>query len=251
MTNLYWQQKSAKGRFNFVLGQVDATDYLDVYGLINPQTAFQNLSFSTNPSIASPNQGLGGAVGIAPSDKTYIVAGFSDANGDPTDPFTTIDEGEYFKHIEFGLVSGPDRRYFDNIHITYWEVDQRVAAGVPPGSGWAFTAAKFINDRYMPFLRIGDSDGGGGALMEQNVSVGLGIHWETRNLFGIGLSWGQPSAMSFGPGLEEQVTFETFYRFQLSQIFAVTADLQGIFDPAQNPTEDQIWIFGIRARLTL
>ena len=51
LTNLYWQQKSANGRFNFVLGQVDATDYLDVYGLINPQTAFQNLSFSTNQFV--------------------------------------------------------------------------------------------------------------------------------------------------------------------------------------------------------
>ncbi|MGI9401795.1 MAG: hypothetical protein ACR2O0_11110, partial [Rhizobiaceae bacterium] len=63
LTNLYWQQRLADDRISIVLGQVDVTDYVDVYGLINPVTSFSNLSFLTSPSMAVPNQGLGATVG--------------------------------------------------------------------------------------------------------------------------------------------------------------------------------------------
>jgi porin len=42
-----------------------------------------------------------------------------------------------------------------------------------------------------------------------------------------------------------------FYRFQLSQHFAITPDLQWIVDPVLNPDEDSIFIAGVRARLSL
>jgi porin len=254
LTNLYWQQKLGSGRFNFVLGQVDATDYLDVYGLINPQTAFQNLAFSTNPTIASPNQGLGGAIGFAPSDATYVVAGFTDANADPSSPgdtFDTFGEGEYFKHVEIGLTTGPDRRYFDNAHVTLWHADEREVAGVPEGSGGTLSLAKFIEDKYMPFLRIGYSDGGGGALLEKSVSAGVGVYMTSHDLFGFGLNWGRPSEDSFGPGLSDQYTAEIFYRFTFSPNFAITPSVQYIDNPALNENEDKLWLFGLRARLTM
>lgn len=43
-------------------GAVDATDYLDVYGMINPWTQFQNLVILNDPTIPSPNKGLGTAI---------------------------------------------------------------------------------------------------------------------------------------------------------------------------------------------
>jgi porin len=250
LTNLFWQQKFNEGRLNFVVGQVDPTDYLDIYGLINPQTAFQNLSFLTNPTIASPNQGLGAAIGASITENAYLVAGFSDANGDPTDPGegfdTFFDDNEYFKHIEIGWVSSFDRRYFDNIHITAWHVDDREKVQTPDGWGIAFSATHFIDDKWMPFVRAGYSDGDA-ALMEANVAVGIGRYFSgTRDLIGFGLSWESPP----GEGLDDQYTAELFYRVQLSQNFAITPDIQFIIDPALNPTEDNIFVFGIRGRLT-
>jgi hypothetical protein len=58
LTNLFWRQRLGEGRFTAVAGIVDATDYVDVYGLVSPWLHFTNLAFSTNPSIAAPNQGL-------------------------------------------------------------------------------------------------------------------------------------------------------------------------------------------------
>jgi porin len=44
---------------------------------------------------------------------------------------------------------------------------------------------------------------------------------------------------------------ELFYRINLTEQFTVTPDIQLVKNPAQNPTEDTIWVFGIRARLAI
>jgi porin len=256
LTNLNWQQKFKAGRVSFVAGIVDATDYVDIYGLTNPWTQFSNLAFLTDPTIPVPNQGLGAAVGAMATDHIYVVAGLADANGDPTDPGNAFEsffnDNEYFKHVEVGWTSSRERIWFDNIHLTAWQSDERNKAGVPEGSGWAFSFARFINEKWMPFVRAGASDGGGGALWERSVSTGFGHYMKgRRDLLGLGLNWSRPSEKTFTPGLRDQYTAEFFYRIQLSQNFAITPDVQLIIDPALNPAEDQIWIIGLRARLAL
>ena len=260
LTNLFWQQVLNDGKMKFVVGQIDNTDFMDVYGLINPQTAFMNLSFSTNPTIGIPDQGFGGGFGATIGENFYVVAGLMDAAGDPKHAGRSVDQffndNEYFKHIEIGYTTSPDRIYFDNIHLVYWESDEQTnTTGESKGSGWTLSASHFIDNKYMPFIRIGDSDGGGGALLETMVSAGLGVYnWDTKELFGVGLSYGEGSedpVGGFGSNLDPQYTGEIFYRFQLSQHFAITPDLQVIVDPVLNPNDDVVWTPGIRARLTM
>ena len=109
LTNLFWRQRLAQGRMSLVAGWVDVTDYLDVYGMINPWTSFTNLAFLTSPTIAAPNQGLGASLAFMATDNIYVIGGLADANGDPTDPMggfdTFFNDSEYFKHIEVGWTS--------------------------------------------------------------------------------------------------------------------------------------------------
>jgi len=98
----------------------------------------------------------------------YAVAGIMDAAGDPAQPGRSFshffDENEYVTPIEIGYTISQDRIYFDNINFFYWESDEQKTNGAvneSRGSGWAFSAAQFFRDKYMPFIRIGDSDGGG------------------------------------------------------------------------------------------
>ncbi len=253
LTNLNWQQRFNGGRFTLVAGLVDATDYLDVYAMINPWTSFSNLAFQTDPSIPAPNQGLGLAAGTMVTDQIYAVAGLADTNGDPTNPGdlfdSFFDEREYFTHAEIGWSASKDRIYLDNVHLTYWHADHREAAQTPSGWGLAFSAAKFIDGTWLPFLHAGYAEEGG-ALYDRSVSAGLGYYREARkDLAGFGLNWSRPSETSFGPDLPDQWTAELFYRFQLSDHLAVTPDLQYINDPALNPSDTQLWVAGIRARL--
>ena len=83
LTNLFWQQALNDGKMKFVVGQIDNTDFIDVYGLINPQTAFSNLSFSTNPTIGIPDQGFGGGFGTLLGKNFYLVAGLDGCGRQP------------------------------------------------------------------------------------------------------------------------------------------------------------------------
>ena len=217
LTNLYWSQKLLDGRLSLSVGQVDATDYVNVYGMVNPWTSFSNLAFQTGATIPAPSQGLGAAGGMMVSKQINVVAGIADANGDPTNPASTFNsffnDAETFKHLEIGWTPSQQRLYLDNVPITAWQVDKRREAGTPDGWGLAFSASTFIQDRWMPFLRLGYANDGG-ALWDRSVSVGLGYYLqEHRELAGFAVNWSRPTPADFGPGLRDQITMELFYRF--------------------------------------
>ena len=245
VTNFYWKQYLCDRNLVFAIGKIDVTDFIDVYALMNPLTHFINLSFSTNPTIAVPNQGLGIAAGGMLTDKVYFQAGVADANGQPTrSGFDTFfDDSEYFSYVELGLTSSKDRIYLDNVHLTLWNTDARQTAGTPSGWGVAFTAQKYIQDCWLPFFRFGYSDGDA-ALMQTVFSTGIGYKRKNNDVAGLGLSWGKPADGS----LSDQFTSEAFYRFQLTQFLAITPDVQLVVDPALNSGEDVLAFFGIRMR---
>jgi len=251
LTNFYWQQRLFEGKLSIIAGIVDVTDYVDVYALTNPWTQFSNLSFGLSPTIPAPNPGLGAAFGAMATDHIYVVAGIADTNGDPSDPFhnfdTFFDEHEYFTHAEIGWVSSFEKRYLDNIHLTFWHADERKMLAVPDGWGMAFSGSWYVKDSLLPFFRAGYSDTQA-FLLKGNVSTGLGYYREgSSDLLGLGLSWGKPHEDS----LSDQYTAEIFYRLQLAQNLAVTPDIQFLIDPANNPGHDFITVFGLRARLAL
>ena len=63
LTNLYWRQEIG-GRFVTYAGFLDVTDFVDVYALGSPWTAFTNLNFSTGASsMALPPDATFGAMG--------------------------------------------------------------------------------------------------------------------------------------------------------------------------------------------
>ena len=251
LTNFYWQQRLFEGKLSIIAGIVDVTDYVDVYALTNPWTQFSNLSFGLSPTIPAPNPGLGAAFGAMATDHIYVVAGIADTNGDPSDPFhnfdTFFDEHEYFTHAEIGWVSSFEKRYLDNIHLTFWHADERKMLAVPDGWGMAFSGSWYVKDSLLPFFRAGYSDTQA-SLLKGNVSTGLGYYREgSSDLLGVGIGWGKPHEDS----LSDQYTAEIFYRLQLAQNLAVTPDIQFLIDPANNPGHDFITVFGLRARLAL
>ena len=60
-----------------------------------------------------------------------------------------------------------------------------------------------------------------------------------------------PLAETLEPGLDDETLIETSYQFQLSKNFSLTPNFQIIFNPAGNPGESSINVWGIRAILTL
>ena len=259
MTNLYWRQRFQNPRITIIGGLLDSTDYVDVFALGSPWTGFTNFAFSTgSTAIDLPNDAaLGVAAAGMITDNLYMIGGLVDANSDPTAPFETFDtffsDNEYFKSIEIGWTTSQDRIYLDNAHLTFWHIDEREAKGIPDGWGLNFSFSYFINDTWMPFVRAGFTEDSG-SLLQKSISTGVAYQppaQHGRNLLGFGFNWGQPNEASFGKGLDDQYALEIFYRIQLTKELAITPDVQLIFNPALNPQDDSMWVFGVRARLAL
>ncbi len=256
-TNLYWRQRWKEGRVTMFAGFLDATDYLDVYALASPWTGFLNFAFSTGTlTIPVPNDAaFGAAAGGMVSKNLFLIGGLVDRNADPTDPFdgfgTFFEDNEYFKSIEIGWTPSHDRIYLDNIHLTLWHADERIEGGEPSGWGANFSFTRYLAEKWLPFVRAGYARDGG-SLMQKSVSVGFGYQpVPGADLLGFGFNWGEPNEDSFGTGRRDQYTTELFFRFQLTPQFAVTPDFQLLVHPALDTEEDQVWVFGVRARLAL
>jgi porin len=252
LTNLYWKQYFAEGKWAFVGGFLDATDFVDVYLLASPWTGFTNFMFSTGSSAMDlPNDAaLGLAAGGMVWEKVYIQAGIVDANSDPADPLDDLlDESDFFKWVEIGFTPGQQKIYFDNLHVTFWHVDER-ANGTPDGWGINGSWQRWIDDKWLPFIRGGYTKDSG-SLLERSISVGIGYQpVPMRGVIGFGFNWGQPNETSFGD-VDDQYTTELFWRYQLTTELAVTPTIQYIRDPALNPNESSLWAFGLRARIVL
>ena len=257
-TNFYWRQRMGE-KYTLLAGFLDVTDFLDLYGLASPWLHFSNFAFSTGgAAIDVPNDAsFGAAFGAMLSDHVYLVASLVDANSDPKafwdSAETFFSDREYFKSLELGWTSSQGRIYLDNYHLTLWHKDEREdfdGLGNDKPSGWGanLSFSRFIDDRWMPFLRAGYSEDGD-SLLSRSVSTGIGYRLrENRDLLGFGINWGKPNENQ-GVGDDSQYSSELFYRLMLGKRFNLTADLQYQKNPAFNTDADTIWVIGARGRL--
>ncbi len=250
---LSWIQHFANGRAGFDVGRLAFDVYLDAFPFQTLSKGSLNRSTIYNPTL--PTTGLGAIGGVVKgfvTDNIWLGAQMYDANAvnGEFDP-DTVTEGEWIRAVEIGYTPSFAQRGTNRVQFTYWEKDARTKAGTPEGSGWALSAASKLNDNLFPFFRYGHSDGGGGVAAEDAVSAGVEITQGFDEICTIALGWANPSSKTFGSGLDDETLIETSYKFQLARNFSLTPNLQLVFNPAGNPGESSIWIFGLKMMLTL
>jgi porin len=250
---LNWTQGFANGRAGYAVGRLAFDVYLDAFPFQTFSRGFLNRSFILNPTLPTTGVGaIGGVVKGFVSDNIFLGAQIHDANAASGNfDWNTVQEGEWLKAVEIGYAPSFEERNAKRVQLTYWEKDARTLAGVSRGSGWGVSAAYKLNDKYFPFLRFGHSDGGGGVAAESAISVGVEIAQRSDEIWTIGAGWAKPSRETFGPGLDNETVFETSYKFQLSQNFSITPDVQIVFNPANDPGESSVWVVGLRAIFSL
>jgi len=227
---------------------MDPGDFEDLHPLLNAWTAFMNDASFNNPTTALPQQGLGLVGRVFFTDHIYVAGGLHDANGVPTridfDSFFSV--REYFTWAEAGWTTSPGGEAGgDSVHVTAWRSDPRDEADLDEGWGINFSAAHTFGKRWIPFVRVGHSNGGGGALLSELVSGGVGVRVRSDDLVGTAVSWGRPPEGQ-GP---DQVTVEAFYRLQLTHNLQLTPGFHWTTQPSLSNT---IWIGSvIRLRLVL
>jgi porin len=249
---LAWQQLFADKRAGFAVGLLDFSAYLDAMYYQTLSRGFLNRSFILAPTLATTGVGALGAVGKGMIGESFWVgAGFYDANAVSGDPsFDTWDSGELLKHVELGWSPGFSRRATDRVQLTWWQKDRLADKGTPSGSGWLLSWSWNFEDRWVPFVRAGWSDGGGGALAERSLSGGFSWRMAFQDWLTVGVGVNKPSEETHGDDLGTEKVVEASYLWQLTANTSLTPDLQLILDPANNLEEDTIWTAGVRLRLT-
>ncbi len=250
---LSWIQYFANGRAGFDVGRLAFDVYLDAFPFQTLSKGSMNRSSIYNPTLPTTGLGaLGGVVKGFVTDNIWLGAQMYDANA-VNGEFSpdTVEAGEWIRAVEIGYTPSFAQRGTNRVQFTYWEKDARTKAGTPKGSGWALSAASKLNDYMFPFFRYGHSDGGGGVAAKDAVSAGVQLTQDFDEIWTIAVGWANPSSKTFGPGLDDETLIETSYKFQLAKNFSLTPNLQLVFNPAGNPGESSIWIFGFRVMLTL
>jgi porin len=245
--NLNWQQAFRDGDTGMIVGRYDPNDYMNVLGYVNPWTIFSNLAINLDTSIALPDSSWGIAGGTFIGDQVYVLGGINDANGLGSDNLEFFEGGsEFFTFAHIGWTPSKDERYFKNIHVMAWHVDEREDAGLASANGVAIAANWTFDDHWMPFARLGFSRG---STPIYNESVTLGVIHKflfRSDLVGLAVNHGSLPDNS----LRDQTTVEVFWRYQLAENFAITPSVQLLVDPALNPEDDKVWVYGVRARIT-
>ena len=248
-----WEQVFANGRAGYAVGRLAFDVYLDAFPFQTFSRGFINRSFVLNPTLPTTGVGaLGAVVKGFVTDHVWLGAQIHDANAVSGQfDFDTAQEGEWLKAIEVGYTPSLGQRKTHLVQFTYWDSDARKLTEVSDGRGWAVSAAWKLGDRYLPFVRFGHSDGGGGVLAEDAISAGVEITLPRGEVWTIGAGWAKPSEKTFGPGLDNETALEMSYKLPISQNFSLLPDAQVIFNPANDPGRSSIWVIGVRAILTL
>ena len=248
LINLNWTQSLNNGRAGLVVGRYDPNDYQNVLGMVNPWTLFSNLATNLDTTVALPDSSWGIGGGAWLTDNWYVLGGINDANGSVTDDLDFFAGGaEFYKYFHVGWSPSKSERYFRNVHLLAWHVDDREDAGVESTHGISLAANWTFNDRWMPYARLGFSKGSA-PIYNESITLGLIRKFLYRSdVVGLALNHGSPS----NDGLRDQTTIEAFWRFQFSQGVAITPSAQLLLDPALNPEKNTIWVWGLRFRLSL
>ena len=248
---LAWQQFFAGKRAAFAVGLLDFSAYVDAFYYQTISRGFLNRSFILSPTLATTGIGaLGGVAKGFVSDNFWIGGGFYDANAKSGDPsFDTWDAGELLKHVEVGWTPDITRRGTDRLQLTYWHKDRLPAKNTPSGSGGLLSWSRQVGQRWVPFVRAGWSNGGGGALAKRSLSAGFSYRMAFQDWLTIGIGVNEPSDKTHGENLGSEKVLEASYLWQITANTSLMPDLQWIIDPANNPAQDSVWTAGLRLRL--
>lgn len=242
---LYWQQYFADGTAGFVAGRLDPLDYVDVLGVGSQWTSFQNASTIANVALPLPDLGCGAGIGKTFNNQWIVALTAHDLNGSQTSMDCFPGGLELYKQAYIGWSPTRSQRFAQAFVLTLWHADS-VDGGQDSGTGIALSANWTFAEKWMPFVRVGISDGEA-AIMKSQFSTGITYTFgRNRSQFGAAISLQDPRAT----GLDDQTTFETYLRWQVTPSLALTPNIQLLRNPALNPQRSSIVLGGLRFRYT-
>ena len=245
----YFQQYFPDQGFTFRLGLSRVDNMLDAYALRSQRLFFINSAFSDNPGVAFPSFGPTALVGYSPIENLNITLGAGSSD------FLQLESvGNLFRREDWftgGQIGWSPQIFAEGsslLQAMYWYGRAAPDSQTPDGEGVSLVAQHVTPGDTTLFARYAYSTSTA-TIAQHMASTGVGLTpFRDRgdDVFGLAFAYGRPSVRT----LRDQYVVESFYRIQLTSEIQLTPDIQFIFKPSLNPTEDLIVVVGGRARMS-
>lgn len=251
-----WLQHKFNKSIGFRAGKIFPITAYDFFPFKNFRTDFTDFNHVTNNAIPLPSNGLGAFGMYRPDPAVMLRLGVHDANANIQESGLDTFDNEYFTIAEAGFDIGltprsPGGPPNGHAHVSLWHQDSREDAGIDEGWGVAGTLLQRFGN-VAPFIRYGYADNGptGPTPVKHMANIGVvfdDIFGQTNDRIGVGYTWSDPANDS----LNNQDMIDSYYRIQLTPQIQVGPTFQAIFDPVNNPIEDEVYVYGFRWRVNL
>ncbi len=245
----YWLQRFNEGKVRVLIGRADTSDFVGQQPMQNVNAFFVNRHVSGNATVPSPGHGPTVGVSYRPGDEFYVTGGVANAyNATTESEFDSISDGDFFYSAEMGWTPELEGRGRGRYSVMVWRIDERRENGFnsPSDDGVTLVAGQQLSDRFQVWGRYSYANGGT-TNIRTLAQAGLGysgLFGSPSNMTGVTVSLAEPRS---GASRDETI-IEAFQRLQVARFTQLSAGLQVVFDPGNNPAENQAELFFIRMR---
>jgi porin len=247
--DVFWLQRFNDGKLRLLIGRGDTSDYVGQQPMQNVNALFVNRSFSANPTVPFPGHGPMVGVSYRPGDRFYVTGGVANGYGTTTQSgLSSISDGDFFYSAEAGWTPQVEGMGTGRYSVMVWRIDSRSENGFnsPSDDGVTLVAGQQLSNRLQVWGRYAYA--GGETTNIRNLwqaGVGYGgLFGSPSNMTGLAVSYADPRSNA---SREEKVV-EAFQRIQLSRFTQFSAGFQMVFDPGNNPDEDNFELLYARLR---
>lgn len=247
--DVFWLQRFNDGKLRVLVGRADTSDYVGQQPMQNVNAQFVNRSFSANPTVPFPGHGPSIGVSYRPGNSFYVTGGVANGYNTTTESgFSSISDGDLFYSAEAGWTPQLAGLGTGRYSVMVWRIDSRSEHGFnsPSDDGVTLVAGQQLNNRLQVWGRYAHADGKTTNIRDLGqAGVGYsGVFGSPSNMTGLAVSFADPRSSA---SREEKVV-EVFQRIQLSRFTQFSAGFQMVFDPGNNPNENQIELLYARLR---
>lgn len=245
----YWLQRFNDGKVRVIIGRADTSDFVGQQPMQNVNSLFVNRHVSGNASVPSPGHGATIGVSYRPTDLFYVTGGIANGYNVTTESeLDTIGDGDFFYSAEMGWTPQVEGRGRGRYSVMVWHIDERRENGFdsPSDDGVTLVAGQQLSVRFQVWGRYAHADGGT-TNVRNLAQAGLGysgLFGSPSNMTGLTVSYAEPR---LGTSRDEKM-IEAFQRLQVARFTQLSAGLQLVIDPGNNPAENQAELFYIRLR---
>ncbi len=256
LRNLYWEQGSPEAGWAYRIGKITPDAILATSRHITPVTTFLPNVGTGLFSSGYPDSGLGFVGALYFSERFKVVGLVSDANADRFD-FGDLDEGDFYKAVEFAVKIAPRTEKAGFSKLTFWHNDG-TEDGKPINAstgadGWGMTIKleqELTDDgQAVGILRWGRS-WDDSSIYEQQAGAHFllydppGPAGLQNDLVGVAFNW----VDSVAAGARNEYNVEVFYRFPLFPGVDMRLSYQSVINPALTRDIDHASVFSLGLR---